>query len=213
MKSDLNNKTVLELKEICKKKELKGYSKLCKDNLVKMLSKNLKKGGDPTEKIIVCDYRINNYCTKSYDINNPELYINKLVKIVNHLKQLDNAITNRNNSYKTSLKEKKCKEQNPPTFFGPSDKYKLCLSSTLRTNNMCSNSSSLKKSDECKLFKIYKEGVSSAEYHRNILSNIISVVKNSKYNSDRYIFYKALSDKGITNEDIDKYFKKITYSI
>ena len=75
MKSDLNNKTVLELKEICKKKELKGYSKLCKDNLVKMLSKNLKKGGDPTEKIIVCDYRINNYCTKSYDINNPELYI------------------------------------------------------------------------------------------------------------------------------------------
>ena len=83
MKSDLNNKTVLELKEICKKKELKGYSKLCKDDLVKMLSKKLKKGGNMNggnEDILACDTPIEKCSTyfSPYDYNQ----LNELAKII-----------------------------------------------------------------------------------------------------------------------------------
>ena len=209
MKSSLNNKTVLELKEICKEKELKGYSKLCKDDLVKIVSKNLKKGGDIPEQIIVCDFRYNNYCNeKKFDINKPELYINKLVKIVDNLKQLDKGITNINNSYKTSLAEKKCKEENP-YYLSPGANYKKCLLSGLRVNNICSTSS-LKKSEECDVYKIYKDAKTSAEYHRKILSNIKSVVDKS---NDKDIFYNALEANGITKDDINKYFIQIQYFI
>ena len=209
MKSAFNNKTVLELKEICKEKELKGYSKLCKDDLVKMVSKNLKKGGDIPEQIIVCDIRYNNYCNeKKFDINKPELYINKLVKIVDNLKQLDKGITNINKSYKTSLIEKKCKEKYP-YYLTPGANYKGCLLSGLRVNNICSTSS-LKKSEECDVYKIYNDAKETAKYHRKTLSNIKSVVDKSK---DEAIFYNALEAKGITKDDIKEYFKEIQYFI
>ena len=45
---ELENKTVEELKQMCKKKKIKGYSKFNKKGLINLLKnhKKVKKGGD-----------------------------------------------------------------------------------------------------------------------------------------------------------------------
>lgn len=37
------NKTIIELKDICKRREIKGYSKLNKSELIRLIKKNLSK--------------------------------------------------------------------------------------------------------------------------------------------------------------------------
>ena len=43
---DYSKKTVIQLKEICKKNKIFGYSKLNKKNLISHIKKNIKKGGN-----------------------------------------------------------------------------------------------------------------------------------------------------------------------
>ena len=45
MTLNLSELTVLELKNMCKKKKIKGYSSLVKNDLIKLLKKHIKKGG------------------------------------------------------------------------------------------------------------------------------------------------------------------------
>jgi hypothetical protein len=46
MTLNLSELTVLELKNMCKKKKIKGYSSLVKNDLIKLLKKHIKKGGE-----------------------------------------------------------------------------------------------------------------------------------------------------------------------
>jgi hypothetical protein len=46
------SKTVVQLKEICKKKNISGYSKLNKKELISFIKKNLKKGGEDDDLIV-----------------------------------------------------------------------------------------------------------------------------------------------------------------
>ena len=49
-------KTIVELKEICKKKKLKNYSKLNKKELISFIKKNIKKGGNGNNKLPKLDF-------------------------------------------------------------------------------------------------------------------------------------------------------------
>jgi len=62
---NLENKTVEELKQMCKKKKIPDYSKLLKKDLIKVLSKKMK-GGEFDEN------KINGIYSKNFRISNPE---------------------------------------------------------------------------------------------------------------------------------------------
>lgn len=142
MKSDLNNKTVLELKEICKKKELKGYSKLCKDDLVKMLSKKLKKNGNMyggNEDILACHEPIEKCSTyfDPYDHDKLDELASVIVNIILDIDRLDaiwfkeekflNSIINRSiNKKYQNVNVKEICSKNKSYLNISSSKYKNC---------------------------------------------------------------------------------------
>src|SRR6056300_1444145 len=73
-------KTIIELKEICKKKKLKNYSKLNKKELISFIKKNIKKGGNGNNKLPKLDFieRLNDVELKEklYKLFNSSKYIN-----------------------------------------------------------------------------------------------------------------------------------------
>jgi hypothetical protein len=52
MTLNLSELTVVELKNMCKKKKIKGYSLLIKNDLIKLLKKHIKKGGIIIDSIL-----------------------------------------------------------------------------------------------------------------------------------------------------------------
>ena len=62
------NKTVEELKQMCKKKNITGYSKLLKEDLIKVLSKKMK-GGEFDETKLIGKYS-KNFSISSNDKRN-----------------------------------------------------------------------------------------------------------------------------------------------
>lgn len=204
----LTEKTVLELREIAKKKGLKGYSKLCKDDLIKILKKEIKKGGD-INKVEVCNYRknINTCVTISIDT--------KLDKITNSCVSLIEGIINLE-EYKKNMKEEEYRKKDCYKLykykFYPSNNYKRCMQfsssrtyerelvditktiSNLRTNlkdiilyieKEGSNEQKQKFYDnlfnKINELKIYNNNISKEEFKKN-LERMISMYLGNRFN-------------------------------
>lgn len=89
---DYSKKTVIQLKEICKKNKILGYSKLNKKDLINLVKKNIKKGGDNTNKKIKMfyeKYKNNDNYNGNYNDNLYEKLINYFNNIFNFSKPIN----------------------------------------------------------------------------------------------------------------------------
>lgn len=85
---DYSKKTVIQLKEICKKKKFSGYSKLNKKDLISYLKKNIKKGGNNANKNVSMFYEKYRYDSELYlklknyfdNITTSEKYLDNFTK-------------------------------------------------------------------------------------------------------------------------------------
>jgi len=117
-KTQYSKLTILELKELCRTKNIKNYSGLNKDDLVKLVKKNIKSGGMRRDRGL---YISNNNLfsmayyhlhgkKKTYDminvsINFPETNFKTLIKSknlsTNNLKRIFNSIIRSKNTHST----------------------------------------------------------------------------------------------------------------
>ena len=72
---NIKDQTLKELKNLCKENNLKNYSKLDKNNLIKFIKKNMKGGNDPSIK--ETDPPIKNINSIKETIDNIYNYIDK----------------------------------------------------------------------------------------------------------------------------------------
>ena len=229
MKSELNNKTVLELKEICKKKELKGYSKLCKDDLVKMLSKNLKKGGDnvsPCEKFFKDEiyngfFKINSQTTgkpitiyelsqgdQSYIYTDIQEMANEFIKKINQDRaELEKLLMLNNTS---NFVKKICKKKHSTIF--ASSNYKKCkVSPNSMPQKICLTNSTYKNEPECKVEERIKELVKNINYNIDYLTYIMAIIECYYRDEKNFINSKNTFYTKLIGYDQNKTLIKINY--
>lgn len=106
IKINLNNLTIIELKELCKIYNIKGYSTLNKNKLIKLLKKNTKSEGifnkfkkkcknNIIKKIFRKSKKLNkNSGLNTYKIKNKKIKFSHIVDYINECKDLnyDNLI-------------------------------------------------------------------------------------------------------------------------
>ena len=163
-------KTIIELKEICKKKNLKNYSKLNKKELISFIKKNIKKGGNGKNNSPKLDF--------IEKLKDKELKI-KLYNLINS--------SNRNyNSYQTFTYD----ELSKLTSF---EQYLIYLNEDFRLFSILKNIFQPKRVKEYGII-IYVKNEENHKKNYNKSNNYSKEVKILKINNNKLNIFEYLNN-------------------